>query len=510
MGMLIVNHLRELCHRTNEVWKLASICYVLPVAVYVILNVTVAYSLCEKLVSDSFSFGILTGICLKLLVQPSGEHTFRVMVRTNKVNQPPCVVWLPGPETSVSAAIAAIGEKLNIVPSSRISVETGRGAFVTEVDKPLLQQLSAAGHPANYSFNAANKDFFGFTTTVCNVLVRDEEVLEEDSEDEEEVVVGKRPANLTNLINSRGPVRWKDDLLLSANVGGADIPFSVGSIDNYAAAAPPPAGYSLDSFWGSSSKEVVHFIPWAAAEEGDDDRSDIAHSEISVATGRESKHSSGGMFGFWKPNKLQPHLHMSAAPLHDGDMIVIANGKGGFMSVRQGWWMGWGSAEPRRSGAFVIEIVERAPQIFTDIRANLPSINSPFSPAKTAAGNALNSANLAASQSQNANASASGGVSAQVSSSGNATVSLHGTGEAAAESKEREAAVLNTGDLFRLRSVKFPEYELGITSKKISGNSDHCYLGLHKAQAFGVEEDENVWCHATRFSARYSTTIRMF
>ena len=71
------------------------------------------------------------------------------------------------------------------------------------------------------------------------------------------------------------------------------------------------------------------------------------------------------------------------------------------------------------------------------------------------------------------------------------------------DSKERD--VLNTGDLFRLRSVKFPEYELGITSKKISG--DHCYLGLHKAQPFGVEEDENVWCHTTRFSARYSNTI---
>jgi len=276
MGMLIVNHLRELCHRTNAVWKLASICYILPVAVYIILNIAVAYNLCDKLVSDSFSFGILTGICLKLLVQPSGAHTFRVMVRTSKQDKPPCVVWLASPDTSVSDAIAAIGERLNIVPSSRISVETGRGAFVTEVEKPLLQQLSAASHPSRNSNNAANKDFFGFTTAVCNVLVRDEEVVEEDSEEEEEMVVGKRPANLTNLINSRGPVRWKDDLLLSANVGGADIPFSVGSLDSYAAAAPPPAGYSLDSIWGSSSKEVVHFIPWAAAEDGDDDRSDVA------------------------------------------------------------------------------------------------------------------------------------------------------------------------------------------------------------------------------------------
>ena len=76
---------------------------------------------------------------------------------------------------------------------------------------------------------------------------------------------------------------------------------------------------------------------------------------------------------------------------------------------------------------------------------------------------------------------------------------------AGAEDRDRDRDVLNTGDLFRLRSVKFPEYELGITSKKISG--DRCYLGLHKAQAFGVEEDENVWCHTTRFSARYSNTI---
>lgn len=81
MGMLIVSHLRELCHRTNEVWKLASICYVLPIAVYVILNIAVAYNLCDKLVSDSFSFGILTGICLKLLAPPGGGRTFRVLVR---------------------------------------------------------------------------------------------------------------------------------------------------------------------------------------------------------------------------------------------------------------------------------------------------------------------------------------------------------------------------------------------------------------------------------------------
>ncbi len=482
VGLVIVDRLRALCHVTNEVWKLASICYVLPVAVYVILNIAVSYELCEKLVADSVSFGILTGICLRLLRKPSGEDTVRVLVRTNTPNKAPCVVWLKSPETKVSEAIIAIGNKLSVIPHSRISVETGRGAFVTDVDKPLLQQLSISGHP---SHNTPNKDFFGFTTAVCNVVVREEEREEEDSEEEEETTekrVGKRPTNLTNLINSRGPVRWKDDLLLSANVGGVDIPFSIGSMDNYAAAAPPPAGYSLDSLWGSASKEVIHFVPWTFDE--NDDGSEI-HSDASLAKD-SSRHSvSSWGSGWFKSKGAGPHLHLSSAPVHDGDTIVIVSSKGKFMSVRQGWWMAWGEAEPRRSGAFIVEIVERAPQLFTDLAKNLPSmpglptaIASPFSPSLKLALNAHNLAHRGAAEETKYNNRAV--------SSGDGTA-------------------LNTGDLFRLRSVKFPEYELGITSKKIGG--DHCYLGLHKAQAFGVVEDENVWCHTTRFSARYSNTI---
>jgi hypothetical protein len=307
-------------------------------------------------------------------------------------------------------------------------------------------------------------------------------------------------------------VRWKDDLLLSANVGGADIPFSIGLAEGYAAARPPPAGYTLESFWGSSSKEVVHFIPWSHGADEDDDKS--VHSDVSHATGRESKHSSSTGWGFWKSTKMHPHLHMSSAPLHDGDMIVIASGKGAFMSMKRGWWLAWGSTEPRRSGAFVIEIVERAPQL------HLPSLMPNI--ARVATGSTvLSSANLAASQAVAATpdglagtGAASAGVSGnevadspasmpQVSVPLLPATASSGAGAAAQDSKEKD--VLNTGDLFRLRSVKFPEYELGITSKKIAG--DHCYLGLHKAQAFGVEEDENVWCHTTRFSARYSNTI---
>ena len=39
---------------------------------------------------------------------------------------------------------------------------------------------------------------------------------------------------------------------------------------------------------------------------------------------------------------------------------------------------------------------------------------------------------------------------------------------------------LRTGDSFRLRSVKFPEYEMGVTSVKLK--DEFCYVGLRKVR----------------------------
>ena len=61
-------------------------------------------------------------------------------------------------------------------------------------------------------------------------------------------------------------------------------------------------------------------------------------------------------------------------------------------------------------------------------------------------------------------------------------------------------AVLRLGDTFRLRSMKFPEYELGVTSDKIK--DDYCYLGLRKV---AEESDGSEWCMPVRFSVK--TTV---
>lgn len=118
----------------------------------------------------------------------------------------------------------------------------------------------------------------------------------------------------------------------------------------------------------------------------------------------------------------------------------------------------WSSDEIKRSGAFKIEITQYAPQNI-DIFSGLEKIG-------------LGSNN----------------------------------------NKVAQDKILRTGDLFRLRSVKFPEYELGITSHKLVTNADagkavtdaskvkdYCYLGLRKIGLL------NNWCTEVRFCVKFDT-----
>lgn len=459
IGGFFVKKLRDLCLVTADMWRVASLCYFFPITIYIALNVFVFYGIMLKMIADCFTFGLLLGMTRKLMQKPSCAKTLRILVRSNKWDSTPRLLWLHSPDATAKEAIAAIGDDLGIMPHSRISIETGRGSFVTEVDKPLLQQISY--DPPSGFFNAGaqkrsiNKDFFGFTTAVCNIVIRDEEVLDDSDDELEEVpTVGQRPTNLTTLIAARGSVRWKDNLLLKANVsasGGYDD-FSVACVNHYASAAPPPQGMGILQ---SMKSETVRFVPFN--ERVFDDNNSETRSELSATTSK----SHGSSWSLFKTKPAHPHLVTNNVPVRDGDTIVIASKDGKFMSIRSGWWISWTENDPRRSGAFKIEITERAPQIFTDLARSIGSkVN--IKPKLSAAALELS------------------------------------------EGKGDDTA-LRTGDFFRLRSVKFPEYELGITSKHVEG--DHCYLGLHKAQLFGVEEDENVWCHTTRFTVRFGNTI---
>lgn len=129
------------------------------------------------------------------------------------------------------------------------------------------------------------------------------------------------------------------------------------------------------------------------------------------------------------------------------------------MSVARGWWLAWSSGEPRRSGAFTIEITEKAQSKF---KGQFDKIKE----------------NIGRSQSSNL-ASPKDAAQAPVDN------------------------ILRPGDMFRLRSVKFPEYELGLTSVKV--RDEYCYLGLRKQQSDGSTMDtgdDDAWAMEVRFMFR--------
>lgn len=168
-----------------------------------------------------------------------------------------------------------------------------------------------------------------------------------------------------------------------------------------------------------------------------------------------------------------------------------------YLSVMRGWWLAWSSSTPRRSGAFVVEVLERAS------RMNLmhmprgkrlvawPSISLGTA---NAVGAGMDTLTGIGAINTDPYSSKDGVGERRASAVGGDLHSSTGTSEGRSGNKDH--SVLHLGDVFRLRSVKFPGYELGITSERLRG--DFCYLGLRK-----VDDKENdTWCVPLRFSLK--------
>ncbi len=127
------------------------------------------------------------------------------------------------------------------------------------------------------------------------------------------------------------------------------------------------------------------------------------------------------------------------------------------MSLKAGWYIQWNKAEPRKSGAFTIEVIERAPRNILSPQSVTDSFREGFR-----------------------------------------SLSSYYTGETIQDiTPDTANKELRAGDQFRLRSVKFPEYELGITTKHLEG--EYCYLGLQKNEKSNGDD----WCHTTIFTAKH-------
>lgn len=157
--------------------------------------------------------------------------------------------------------------------------------------------------------------------------------------------------------------------------------------------------------------------------------------------------------------------------------------------------MAWNSSTPRRSGAFVVEVLERAPRmnLMTSKRlVSWPSISLGTAGA-VGAGNMDTLTGIGAINTDSF-VSRERGLERRNSKVGNELHSSSGTADGRNACKDH--SVLHLGDTFRLRSVKFPDYELGITSERVRG--DFCYLGLRKVN----DLEKDTWCVPLRFNLK--------
>ena len=121
------------------------------------------------------------------------------------------------------------------------------------------------------------------------------------------------------------------------------------------------------------------------------------------------------------------------------------------------WLVPWSSETPRKSGVFIIEIVEKAKQNIISEQFNA--------------------------------------ITGEIMKATSGVIPNIGLKEQLLTDK----SVLAPGDMFRLRNKKRPDYELGVTLDKINKDSDCLYLGLRKVSQ---KDASTEWCRRSSFSIK--------
>lgn len=422
---------RTLCRHTDKISNIASSIFITPVCVFIFLRLTSSYGLCDRVVADASAFGIVLGSLAKLKTVPTGNSNIKLIVQQS--NGKRIDVWLDREDILVGEARNKISEILNIVPS-RVLIESGKGKFIEDMSGMLFKEVSN---------QSRTTDFFGFITTTCFISIKnlkEEKKLEVNKND-------KLPSSyFKSLLKSQA--KYGDSFVLSAKI-------NLALSDKKAFHVKLNEKFVTASIANTLAPPLVRIVNWNTTENCNSDTFSEIGDNISVVT--PSISSPVNKKPYQKDIASEYFDALTGTPIKNGDTIVIES-EGKYMNVVRGWWMGWSSLLPRRSGAFVVEIIERAPQ-------NIISV-------------------------------------------GFETIKDGVTGLVGGKSPKVNDDILRTGDMFRLRSVKFPDYELGLTSVK--SKDQGCYMALRKIKSNNKNDDKNErdvdnWCLEVRFQLKINS-----
>ncbi len=248
LGWKLVDYLRKKSSSTDKVWKLTIPIFATPVAVFLLLSFFSSMGICDRIIADSFSFGLLLGIIGKL--QAKSLESDNVKLIAHLPNGRSIDVWLDSSHVLVGEARNKIAEELKIVPASRICIETGKGCLIEDLSSKLFPIINADG-------TNAVADFFGFVTTSCYIFIREEEKtvsfqLPADTEDK----ASKSQYSFISMLHSRGgETKYGDLFSLTAKSSASDTLFYVQEVDKFVGATPTVNLSSLIKFvsWDASN-----------------------------------------------------------------------------------------------------------------------------------------------------------------------------------------------------------------------------------------------------------------
>ena len=388
--------------RFQAAWHLTLIYCSSPIILYGFL-----YYLFSRVIAEISALGMLLGIVslLQAVSDTTPLKRIRLIVKESS-GVIRCSLWFDHDQVTVLEVRERIAQELDVSPSARINIESGKGQFIEDLQRPILPMLKNT---------YVSTDVFAAPT--ASVIITISDLVEC-----KEVETKEKAVSFFDIMHSTEPIKYEADLYMSARVKSTAfdlVAFSISTCNGFAAASPHRQ--LVMSLAGST----LRFLPYIPLSGGD--------SASSISAKVERKVNS--------PFSLKG----SKSVVRDKDQVVIEC-EGKYLSVAKGWWLAWSSDVPRRSGAFTIEITERARKniAFNSLKSGMKMIKDTILDSK------FGKKELSTTSVQS----------------------------------DPDDNILRAGDSFRLRNVKFSEYELGVTSVKIKDN--YCYLGMRKVMSEGI------------------------
>jgi len=480
-GFYFIDVLRMRCKSSKTANKrLTILVFVVPIIAFVSLSLLAYFGILHRVLTDGISFGIVSGLLLQLSMKPQGPGSIKLVVQ--QLDGKCADVWLDSSEQTVGDVRNKIAEALNIHPVHRVCIESGKGIFLETLSIPFIPLIDDS---------LKTVDFFGYMTLSCYIFVKEDDNANKKLDSSLNIDRPERDKKSNNpflSILQKSEIRYIEPYALTAKIAGdakARVNFHVHAIDKFAAAAP---NSNLQLLNMNTSTIKLH--PWeedvssTRTADGLSENGDSVPSTSPTPSSHKPSISSTTSSGLFHKRKHTDYLS-AGQPIYHGDVVVLeCNGR--FMSVARGWWMGWSVSEPKRSGAFIVEIVEKAPVQVNKLKESIDTIKE-----KMQRGNSLNATALQNKQESvkttthhnNNNTNTANATNTTVTNTiaagGIASVGLTGGERDSVSTKEKnDEHLLRPGDYFRLRSVKFPNFELGLTS--VTLRDEYCYLGLRK------------------------------